>query len=429
MNFANLWVWKHVKDKLNWYYEVSLNIKPAKYLLCRRIGCDLNIKEADEESLWEEHERLSFEFQELFLKIKSGEVEISELPIMSPNFLDLKVEIARRMLKHCEFCRWHCKVDRTKGDKLGTCQLEEVSRVSSYFHHRGEELIFRGTNGSGTIFFSSCNMRCAFCQNGDISTDKYNGIPVTPRLLALMMYQLRIEGCHNINLVGGEPTIHFHTIIEAIRELCDLKKPQPKEFNYILNAYTDYFGYKVDYRNAYYKNEFNAPILWNSNFYMSDKLMKLLKEVVDIYLPDFKFGNNNCAIRLSRTPWYFETVSKNHRLVYEWGDNMVIRHLVMPNHVECCTKPILKWIKENMPDVLVNIMYQYHPDNFCNPLSPKFDKRYVEIARYPTKEELLEAYRYAKDLNLDFVVVSFDKVISNKGEELEELVDSVCYFR
>lgn len=422
MNFQNLWIWKHenIRNKLSWYYEVSLNKKPAKYLICRRIKCDVSLDD-EEEVLWNEHERLAKKFKEIFEKIRKEELDLKELEIVKPNLLDLKVEIAKRMLKKCEFCRWHCRVDRTKGDKLGTCQLEEVSRVSSYFHHRGEELVFRGTNGSGTIFFTSCNMRCAFCQNGDISTDRFNGIPITPRLLALMMWQLRIEGCHNINLVGGEPTIHFHTIIEAIRDLPTIK-PNQRDLIYIMNVYADFMRYKQDPSRAYYNGELNAPILWNSNFYMSEKLMKLLKEVVDIYLPDFKFGNNNCAIKLARTPWYFETVSKNHKIVYDAKEDMLIRHLIMPNHVECCSKPVLRWIKENMPDALVNIMYQYHPDNFCNPYSPKYDKRYQEIARYPTKEELLEVYRYALELNLDFIIPSFDKA-PNIGGSFEEILD------
>jgi len=427
MRFEELWIWseENIRKKLDWYYQVSINSKPAKYLICRRIGIDIDLSRADEHQLWVEHEKASIEFLKLFEKIKKGEVDIRDLDVVEPNFLDLKVEIARRMLTHCEFCRWHCKVDRTKGGKLGTCQLETISRVSSFFHHRGEELVFRGTRGSGTIFFTSCNMRCAFCQNGDISTDKDNGIIINSRQLATMMWQLRMEGCHNINLVGGEPTIHFHTIIEAIRQLPEIK-PTKYDLQYIQNCYADYPIYGWQSKYAYYGKEFNTPILWNSNFFMSEKLMKLLREIVDIYLPDFKFGNNNCAIKLSRTPWYFETVANNHKLVYTWGDNMLIRHLIMPNHVECCSKPILKWIKENMPDVLVNIMYQYHPDNFCNPFSSKFDKRYIEIARRPTREELLEVYRYAESLGLDFIIPSFDKVLKG-NDSLEDLVDAVIY--
>src|SRR2546426_11233229 len=120
------------------------------------------------------------------------------------------------MLAHCNFCRWDCRVDRTRGEKLGACKLASETRVSSHFHHRGEELIYRGTHGSGTIFFTSCNMRCSFCQNGDISTDRLNGEAVSARTLATMAWVLRLEGCHNINWVGGDPTIHLHTILEAI---------------------------------------------------------------------------------------------------------------------------------------------------------------------------------------------------------------------
>jgi putative pyruvate formate lyase activating enzyme len=102
------------------------------------------------------------------------------------------------------------------GTRFGACKLAAGSRVSSYFHHTGEELFYRGSEGSGTIFFTSCNMRCAFCQNGDISTDKDNGEETDPRTLAAMAWTLRREGCHNINWVGGEVVIHLHSIVDAI---------------------------------------------------------------------------------------------------------------------------------------------------------------------------------------------------------------------
>ncbi len=130
--------------------------------------------------------------------------------------LELCRELAYRMLAHCNFCPWNCRVDRVAGTKFGACKLASGSRVSSYFHHTGEELFYRGTQGSGTIFFTSCNMRCAFCQNGDISTDKDNGEETDPRTLAAMAWTLRREGCHNINWVGGEVVIHLHAIVDAI---------------------------------------------------------------------------------------------------------------------------------------------------------------------------------------------------------------------
>src|SRR6516225_5408806 len=98
-----------------------------------------------------------------------------------PSLLELCRELVYRMLTHCNFCPWNCRVDRMAGAKFGACKLASGSRVSSHFHHSGEELFYRGTQGSGTIFFTSCNMRCAFCQNGDISTDKDNGEETNPR--------------------------------------------------------------------------------------------------------------------------------------------------------------------------------------------------------------------------------------------------------
>jgi putative pyruvate formate lyase activating enzyme len=100
-------------------------------------------------------------------------------------------------------------------------------------------------------------------------------------------------------------------------------------------------------------------------------------------------------------------------MVYEWDEDMVIRHLIMPSHLECCTKPVLDWIAENMKDIPINIMDQYYPDNLCDPCSPRYDPYYKELARPPSKEEILEAYRYAKGLGLNFEILSFeDKNVS-----------------
>jgi putative pyruvate formate lyase activating enzyme len=409
--FESLWIWERLRDKLPWYYEVSTNRKPAKYLICRRVplSAGLSLKEAQEEELWRELELGTQRFLELWGEIRSGERRLKDVPRARPSLLDLCVELTKRMLRHCNFCRWNCRVDRASGTRHGTCQLETTSRVASYFHHPGEELVFRGTMGSGTIFFTSCNMRCAFCQNGDISTDKDNGIPITPALLALMAWQLRMEGCHNINWVGGEPTVHLHTIVEAI-SLLDFLRPGAAEAAYIRLAKADaYERWPLNEAHANYEGEFNVPQLWNSNFFMSDETLRILRLLMDVWLPDFKFGPGRCALFLARTPWYWETVTKNHRTVYEWGEDMVIRHLIMPGHVECCTKPVLDWIAKNMPDVPLNLMDQYHPDNYCDPRSAKFDPKYEGMARYPSSAEILEAYRHAERLGLNFEPLSYEK--------------------
>ncbi len=851
-SFTALEIWSSpaIRDHLSWYYEVSNNLKPAKYLICRRVPVNGDIRSAGEDELWELHSKSSQEFNRIFNGIREGSLALDELQPAKPSLLDLKVALTKRMLSHCNFCRWNCGVDRTVAAKYGTCQLGSESKVSSYFHHRGEELTIRGTKGSGTIFFTSCNQRCVFCvhpetviltdrglytieeifeaaeneiqygdgfvrfpknlytysydgrkvrivkvfkhyysgdlieikpsyappimvtsshqmvvydpggglikipakdlsprhkllipfprvenpsiatvdvekilspiaesiqytvsvdpelqlqtlvlaekhytskrieeilgyhpayvhnlvkrrstvimenglvrfntekhhaipsripinadfaellgyycaeghvtksksrpgiyrvvlsfgrheeqlinrvfelfrkvfgveprvverettttlevgegslaillselcgsnaknkhvpnflfysepkviesflkafvagngcvtrgyisvntvsrmlalglyalyliighlptffahtppreknlqgrrveqsllyfvkvnqaratakmwnkakhvkykiadgyavvpihtvdrvgysgavynlevedtshtymanclavgncQNSDISHDKNNGVVFTPHMLAWAMWQLRMEGCHNINLVGGEPTIHLHTIVEAISLLRFFKGVEAGALEVKADLY---LPYRMDPRNALYKGEFNTPILWNSNMFMSGETMAILRELVDIWLPDFKFGNDKCAVRLARTPWYFETVSKNHRLIYEWGEDIVIRHLIMPGHVECCTKPVLKWIAENMPSTPVNIMDQYHPDCYCNPSDPRFDRRYADMARYPSREEILESYRYAKELGLNFEEITFDRSV------------------
>ncbi|MEM3087275.1 MAG: radical SAM protein [Halobacteria archaeon] len=407
--FDSLPIWSdpETRGPLSWYFDVATNRMPAKHLITRRIPCETPL-DAPEEDLWEEHRRATGRFLAVWERIRREELSLPGLATYSPSLLDLSAELARRMLAHCNFCRWNCRVDRSQGTKHGTCQLEADSRVSSFFHHRGEEAVFRGTRGSGTIFFTSCNMRCGFCQNGDISHDKENGMIATPEVLAAMARQLRLEGCHNINFVGGEPTIHLHAILEAVRLLGSGYRPDRGTLERALDFKVD--GDMAGKPNGSdYHGDLNAPLLWNSNFFMSEPTMRLLRPLFDAWLPDFKFGNPECAMRLSRTPWYFETVAKNHKALFDWNEAVVVRHLVMPNHVECCTKPVLGWIAKQMPGVPVNVMDQFHPDHGCNPQDRRFNPKLADIARYPTAEELEEAFAYAESLKLNFAPLTFEK--------------------
>ena len=380
-------------EDFRWYFSVMDNEMPAKYLIAKRVEA--------EPGGWEELDKLTDSFLKLWRDVREGKEDIRKLEVPRYSLLDYLSDLVESWLESCGFCRWNCRVNRRV--RAGACQLNVESRVASYFHHRGEELVFRGVNGSGTIFFTSCNMRCAFCQNGDISKDKDNGVPLDPKRLAGAMKVLRLEGVHNINLVGGEPTIHLHTIVKAIRELAHNRE--------VIDEVTLFpkadpvYGFRRG--NAFYGGEINVPILWNSNFFMSERAMKVLRLLVDIWLPDFKFGNNKCALRLARTPWYFETVTANLLKLKEWGEEAVIRHLVMPNHVEDDTFPVLEWIAKNMPEYWVNIMDQYHPDSFADPFSPNFDPKYSDIARYPTREEIEMAYGYARKLGIKFDLVTF----------------------
>jgi putative pyruvate formate lyase activating enzyme len=355
-----------VSERLGWYYAVAQGKMPAKFEVAQRVRCELPLRSASIEELWKEHERLRCAFDELLSELRQGKRVLSDLPRPSSSFLDLKIELAKRILRACELCEWRCKVDRVEGTKRGMCRLNSHARVASWFAHHGEEPPVSGMRGSGTIFFSSCNFRCVFCQNWDISQDAESGAPVDAKRLAMIMHDLIEEGVHNINFVGGEPTPNIHTILEAIN-----------------------------------LTRLRAPMLWNSNMYCSEESMRLLCDVIDIWLPDFKYGNDRCAIALSKAPNYFAIVSRNHKIAHANGD-MIVRHLVLPGHIECCTRPILEWIAANCPRALVNVMAQYHPDHLVS-ADPR---AYGELARRPTSDEMRKAYGIAESLGIVYEPVS-----------------------
>ena len=250
-------------------------------------------------------------------------------------------------------------VDRASG-RRGACRLDWDVYVHTAFLHMGEE---SPLVPSGTIFYGGCNFTCVFCQNYDVSqTAARSGFKATPKSLALLQDLLAARGARNINHVGGDPTPSLHVIMESLIHV------------------------KSD-----------IPQLWNSNMYMSTEAMEILVDVIDIWLPDFKWGNNKCARRLSIVPNYVETVTRNLAIAARHGD-MIIRHLVMPNHVECCTKPVLKWIADNLPRdrIVVNVMGQYTPYHFVE----RNPGKWRDIARRVSWAEVEESRRYAESLGL-----------------------------
>lgn len=349
-----------IENRLSWYHSVLTNERPAKYLLCKRIGIEINPSTMNNTQLWIEHTTLRTRFADLWRDVRNGNYSGTDQQQSVPfSLLDVKVELLNRILRKCVLCEWKCKVNRA-GGKKGACHLEKETRVATFFRHFGEEPPLVGRKGSGTIFFTGCTFRCVFCQNWDISQDPTAGEPVAPTTLASIIRSLREEGAANINLVGGEPTPHLHTILEALT---------------IANV--------------------NVPILWNSNMYLTCEAMEILADVVDIWLPDFKWGNDECAVKYSRVTRYFEVVSRNHRIAHDTAD-MIIRHLVIPGHIRCCTKRILEWVAESCPRAIINVMGQYRPEY----LVANSPQDYPKIARCPTGEELEEAEEYANKLNL-----------------------------
>ena len=333
---------------LSTYYGILDDDESAKYLRTKEhiVGADLADKE---DELWSIHDSALLE------KRQPGE---------GVSLLDLKIELAHRVLDSCILCERRCGTERSAGKK-GHCGVIEP-RISSEFIHMGEE---PDLVPSYTIFFCGCTFECVFCQNWDISTKPTSGNQLSADTVAQLIEE-KVENeypnsrerratrfVRNVNWVGGDPTSNLPFILEVLRRC-----------------------------------KANIPQVWNSNMYLSEESMSLLNGVIDVYLTDFKYGNDKCASRLSNAPKYIEIVKRNHKLARAQAE-MIIRHLVLPGHVECCSRPILEWISENLRDVKVNVMAQYRPEHRA--------REFLEISRPLTASDYQKAFRIATDLGLD----------------------------
>ncbi len=348
-----------IKSRLSWYYMVMNDQAPAKFHIAARLEVNDDYASMSIDELWGLHDKLGETFDKVWGEHRERpNASIIKDPLPKSSFLDVKVELVKRIIRNCTLCERRCGIDRTK--RKGACMLDLRPRVASYFIHLGEEAPLVP---SGTIFFTGCNLRCVYCQNWDISQKPENGVEVNEADLASMQIELRISEARNINWVGGEPTPNLHVIIPSMRILAE--------------------------------KGVNVPQLWNSNLYLTIEGMKLILHLIDIWLPDFKYGNDECALRYSVAPRYVEVVSRNLKMICDRDEDVIIRHLVLPGHVECCTKPILNWVTHNCPRAVVNIMNQYHPDYLVPRLS-----RYRELNRRVTGSELREAYGYAERMGI-----------------------------
>lgn len=325
-----------IRTLLSDYFEILEKNRTAKYLQTKSVPVSFKNSETTD-NLWKKHDKLIKN-----IKLNNDEPKQS--------LLDLKIEIASRIFKKCCFCERRCGVDRTR--KSGNCGVMESS-VSSEFLHIGEEHVLVPSH---TIFFSGCTFHCVFCQNWDISQVN-TGFYVKPEDLVDIIHERKMQGAKNVNWVGGDPTPNLLYILKVLKLLSD-----------------------------------NTPQVWNSNMYCSTETMTLLNGVIDLYLTDFKYGNNTCAKQLSKVDNYLEIVKRNHKIALENGV-MIIRHLVMPNHIECCSKPIMDWVACNLLNAVVNIMAQYRPEYHA------YD--YEDISKHVSFDEVLEVKDYAEKLNIN----------------------------
>lgn len=286
-------------------------------------------------------------------------------------------------LEKCEICPHRCKVNRTNGE-YGRCKCNDKIKIALVSTHEYEEPCISGKNGSGTVFFSNCNLACMYCQNYEIS-QLGKGREITIEELAEIFLKQQEKNVNNINLVT--PTMYAYQIIDAIK--------------------------------IARKNGLKLPIIYNTNGYENVETIRALDGYVDVYLPDLKYYSDILSKKYSGVSSYFkvttEAIKEMYRQVGQATFNedgiitkgVIVRHLVLPNHLQN-TKHILKWIKENLGDIYVSIMAQYFPTYKA--------KEDSEIGRKLTKKEYKEIENYLYTLNLK------NGYIQELGEHEEEYV-------
>lgn len=270
-------------------------------------------------------------------------------------------------LSKCDICPRKCGINREK-DELGFCQMKDKIKIARYSLHYWEEPIISGETGSGTIFFSGCNLKCIFCQNYKISSENI-GKEISVQRLKEICLELQNMGANNINLVTGT---HF---LPLIKEALTLAK----------------------------KEGLTIPIVYNTSSYENVESLKEMEGLIDIYLPDLKYYDNKLAENFSLANNYFEIATNAIKeMVRQTGKpviennimkkGVIVRHLLLPNHLED-SKKIIKYLHDTYnEDIYISIMNQYTPIK-------KFDK-YPELNRTLTDKEYDELVNYACDLNI-----------------------------
>lgn len=287
-------------------------------------------------------------------------------------------------LNKCNLCPHFCGVNRTE-NTVGRCKAIDKVKLALYSIHDFEEPCISGENGSGTVFFSNCNLNCIYCQNYEIS-QLGKGKEITIEELAKIFLIQQEKNVENINLVT--PTSYVPQIIQAIK----IAK----------------------------KQGLHIPIIYNTNSYENIETLKMLEGYIDIYLPDLKYAENELGKKYSNVKNYFEIATKaiqemirqvgtpeiNENGIIQKG--VIIRHLVLPNQMEN-SKKVLRWIKDNLPeDIYISVMAQYFPSYKA--------KENIELNRKLTQKEWSEIENFVQELDIE------NGYIQELGEHEEEYV-------
>jgi putative pyruvate formate lyase activating enzyme len=289
---------------------------------------------------------------------------------LSQTELQQRIETAYSLLEHCRVCPRECGVNRLNNDKIGFCRSGLNPAISSVSPHHGEEPPLSGTKGSGTIFFTNCNLKCVYCQNYPIS-QLGNGSERSPGELACQMIWLQEQGCHNLNLVT--PTHFMPQILKAL-------------------------GIARD-------RGFHLPIVYNTSGYESLEALRLLDGIVDVYLPDMRYSDDRNAMRYSIAPQYSTINQAAVKEMYRQAGNLVIdeegiavrgliiRHLVLPDG-RSGTDGVMKFLaREISKDVSISLMSQYFPAYRAN--------EFKELSQRTSPGEYEEAYQIMRKYGLE----------------------------
>jgi putative pyruvate formate lyase activating enzyme len=278
---------------------------------------------------------------------------------MVPADIHERIARVREAYRACTICERRCGNDRLDpaGAREGYCGLGPGARIFNELLHFGEELELIPSHA---VYLTGCNFRCVFCMTGDhiVEEGLEKGVPLEPLAFARLHARRRAEGASNLNILGGEPSVNLLAILEALACL-------PPD----------------------------TRVVWNSNMYMSEEQMALLDGVVDIYLADWKYGSDACALRTSAAPRYLEVVRRNLRLARASGARTIVRTLVMPGHNQCCFQEIARMMAEDLPGVPLSILDPYVP-LFRAPRVPGMD-------RPSTREEAREAHEIARERGIE----------------------------
>lgn len=339
---------------INQGFEVKTSPLPffsvPRFLTLRVKKCGLSSKELttkSDEELWRIHDTLvdNLTFEDIFTQ--SDEKSI----------LDLKIELAYRLLKSCHLCGRHCGVNRTNGEK-GVCDLGMGANVFEHFVHIAEE---SPINPSIDLFLYGCGLQCVFCQQAHLLQPSLQGGDL---LTDSFWKNINDENARSLSFVGGNPDESLYPILRFLS------------------------GAPV---------QWELPIVWNCNAYASPHTVKLLSGVVDAFVPDCKFGNSDCGDELAHAANYWEMAQDNISAMLKQKVPVIVRVLLLPGHYQCCQLPIFRFLAEqsrNRQNLYVSIRDQYCPNQYED------SKLSGEMNRKIRKDEVLRAYHCAENLHL-----------------------------